>query len=124
MLSLTDSKIGVNLYPTLGRCRIVSTPTSDQRHRDALHDPYARGLIMKTVRSLTAIAFVIGCVLSSAPSFAGTISNGITLNGITLNGITLNGITLNGIGFNGIGFNGASGTFSHQLSQLASAPLI
>ena len=84
---------------------------------------------MKTVRSLTAIAFVIGCVLSSAPSFAGTSSNGITLNGInlngiTLNGITLNGITLNGIGWNGIGWNGASKTFTHQLSQLASEPLL
>ena len=74
---------------------------------------------MKTVRSLTAIAFVIGCVLSSAPSFAGTSSNGITLNGITLNGITLNGI-----GWNGIGWNGASKTFTHQLSQLASQPLL
>jgi hypothetical protein len=94
---------------------------------------------MKTFRRLTAMAFAMACALSAAPSFAATASNGINLNGIGFNGIgfngigfngigfngiNLNGIGFNGIGFNGIGFNGASKTFTHQLSQLASEPLL
>jgi hypothetical protein len=84
---------------------------------------------MKTFRRLTAMVFATACALSAAPSFAATASNGINLNGIGFNGIGFNGINLNGIGFNGIGFNGigfngASKTFTHQLSQLASEPLL
>ena len=74
---------------------------------------------MKTFRRLTALAFATACALSAAPSFAATASNGINLNGINLNGIGWNGI-----GWNGIGWNGASTTFTHQLSQLASEPLL
>ena len=69
---------------------------------------------MKTFRRLTAMAFAMACALSAAPSFAATASNGINLNGIGWNGI----------GWNGIGWNGASKTFTHQLSQLASQPLL
>ena len=74
---------------------------------------------MKTFRRLTAMAFATVCALSAAPSFAATANNGINLNGIGWNGIGWNGI-----GWNGIGWNSASKPFTHQLSQLASEPLL